>query len=409
MTPGEVLVEAGQRPVPFFVVLNGEVHVLRPSGGGEALFTTLGAGQFTGESTMLTGRPGLTRIRATTPGEVIELAREQLLGLIQTDAELSEIFMRSFILRRIELIAGGYGDVVLIGSTHSAGTLGVKEFLARNGHPFHYIDLDRDVDAQELLDRFHVTAAHVPVVICRGDAVLRSPNIQQIADCLGFNDAIDRTHVRDLLIVGAGPAGLAAAVYGASEGLDVLVLESNLPGGQAGSSSRIENYLGFPAGISGLDLTGRAYAQAQKFGAQVMVAKRVANLACARPPYTVHLEEGSRITARALIIASGARYRKPDRSGFVGGGSGDSRLAARAAAVFAGNESSRNLCGRRCAQRQHQARRVSRRRRLDCRRLRSSGAPRGYRLARMTPMIINTAPIARPIVSRCTTAPNAPT
>jgi thioredoxin reductase (NADPH) len=312
MTPGEVLVEAGQRPVPFFVVLNGEVHVLRPSDGGEALFTTLGAGQFTGESTMLTGRPGLTRIRAATPGEVIELAREQLLGLIQTDAELSEIFMRSFILRRIELIAGGYGDVVLIGSTHSAGTLGVKEFLTRNGHPFHYIDLDRDVDAQELLDRFHVTAAHVPIVICRGDAVLRSPNIQQIADCLGFNDAIDRTHVRDLLIVGAGPAGLAAAVYGASEGLDVLVLESNLPGGQAGSSSRIENYLGFPAGISGLDLTGRAYAQAQKFGAQVMVAKGAANLACTRPPYTVHLEEGSRITARALIIASGARYRKPD-------------------------------------------------------------------------------------------------
>jgi thioredoxin reductase (NADPH) len=256
MTPGEVLVEVGQRPVPFFVVLNGEVDVLRPSGDAEALFTTLGAAQFTGESTMLTGRPGLTRVRATTPGEVIELAREQLLGLIQTDAELSEIFMRSFILRRIELIAGSYGDVVLIGSTHSAGTLGVKEFLTRNGHPFHYIDLDRDADAQELLDRFHVTAADVSVVICRGDAVLRSPNIQQIADCLGFNDAIDRTYVRDLVIVGAGPAGLAAAVYGASEGLDVLVLESNLPGGQAGSSSRIENYLGFPAGIYGVRRAG---------------------------------------------------------------------------------------------------------------------------------------------------------
>ena len=323
MTSGEVLVEVGQRPVPFFVVLNGEVHVLRPSGGAEALFTTLGAGQFTGESTMLTGRPGLTRIRATTPGEVIELAREQLLGLIQTDAELSEIFMRSFILRRIELITGGYGDVVLIGSTHSAGTLGVKEFLTRNGHPFHYIDLDRDADAQELLDRFHVTADDVPVVICRGDAVLRSPNIQQIAACLGYNDAIDQTYLRDLVIVGAGPAGLAAAVYGASEGLDVLVLESNLPGGQAGSSSRIENYLGFPAGISGLDLTGRAYAQAQKFGAQVMVAKGAANLACARPPYTIHLEDGGRITARALIIASGARYRKPaipNASQFEGAG-----------------------------------------------------------------------------------------
>src|SRR5438094_6279561 len=169
----------------------------------------------------------------------------------------------------------------------------------------------RHADAQDLLDRVHVTAADVPVLIGRGDVVLRNPSIQQIADCLGFNDAIDRTSVRDLVIVGAGPAGLAAAVYGASEGLDVLVLESNLPGGQAGSSSRIENYLGFPTGISGVDLTARAYAQAQKFGAQVMVAKGAAKLACARSPYAVHLEDGGRINARAMIIASGARYRKP--------------------------------------------------------------------------------------------------
>ena len=308
---GQVLVEAGQQPVPFFVVLSGEIQVLRPSAGTEALLVTQGAGQFTGEGTMLTGRRALTRIRAIDPVEVIELDREQLLALIQTDAELSEIFMRAFILRRIELIASGYGDVVLIGSIHCAGTLRVKEFLTRNGHPFHYIDLDRDGDAQDLLDRFDVTAADVPVLIGRGDGVLRNPTNEQIADCLGFNDAIDRTHVRDLLIVGAGPAGLAAAVYGASEGLDVLVLESNLPGGQAGSSSRIENYLGFPSGISGLDLTGRAYAQAQKFGAQVMIAKAASKLACARPLYSVHLEDGGRIDARALIIASGAQYRKP--------------------------------------------------------------------------------------------------
>jgi thioredoxin reductase (NADPH) len=145
------------------------------------------------------------RIRAITPGEVIEIAREQLPGLIQTDTELSEIFMRAFILRRIELIASGYGDVVLIGSTHCAGTLSVSEFLTRNGHPFHYIDLDRDADAQDLLDRLHVFSADVPVLICSGDAVLRNPSHQQIADCLGFNDAIDRTSVRDLVIVGAGP------------------------------------------------------------------------------------------------------------------------------------------------------------------------------------------------------------
>ena len=311
ITAGEVLVEVGQQPVPFFVVLSGEIEILRPSAATETVMITQRASQFTGEGTMLTGRRALTRIRAVEDGAVIELDRERLLGLIQTDAELSAIFMRAFILRRVELIAGGYGDVVLIGSMHCAGTLRVKEFLTRNGHPFHYIDLDRDADAQDLLDRFHVTAADVPVLICRGDAVLRNPGNQQIADCLGFNAGIDRTHVRDLVIVGAGPAGLAAAVYGASEGLDVLVLESNLPGGQAGSSSRIENYLGFPTGISGLDLTGRAYAQVQKFGAQVMVAKGAAKLACAPPLYAVHLEDGGRIEARALIIASGAQYRKP--------------------------------------------------------------------------------------------------
>jgi thioredoxin reductase (NADPH) len=308
---GDVLVAVGQRPVPFFVVLSGELQVLRPSAGTEALIVTHRAGQFTGEGTMLTGRRSLARTRVSEPGEVIELDREQLLGLIQTDTELSDIFMRAFVLRRVELIASGYGDVVMIGSAHCAGTLRIKEFLTRNGHPFHYIDLDRDAEAQDLLDRFHVSAADVPVLICRGDAVLRNPSNQRIADCLGFNDAIDRTHVRDLVIVGAGPAGLAAAVYGASEGLDVLVLESNLPGGQAGSSSRIENYLGFPTGISGMDLTGRAYAQAQKFGAEVMVAKGAAKLSCARPLYAVHLEDGGRIDARALIIASGAEYRKP--------------------------------------------------------------------------------------------------
>src|SRR6266550_355326 len=311
MTPGEVLVEVAQRPVPFFVVSDGEVQVLRTSGGSEALFVTLGAGQFTGEGTMLTGRRALTRIRAITPGEVIELARAQLLGLIQTDAELSEIFMRAFILRRIELIAGGYGDVVLIGSTHCAGTLGVKEFLTRNGHPFHYIDLDKDAEAQDLLDRFHVSAADVPVLICRGDAVLRNPSNQQIAECLGFNDAINQTDLRDVVIVGAGPAGLAAAVYGASEGLNVLVLESNVPGGQAGSSSRIENYLGFPTGISGQELTGRAYAQAQKFGAQVMIARGATKLACDRQTRAVQIDETVRVPARAVIIATGAEYRKP--------------------------------------------------------------------------------------------------
>src|SRR4051794_5862832 len=311
MVAGDVLVEVGQQPVPFFVVLSGEVEVRRPSAGADVLIVSQGAAQFTGEGTMLTGRRALTRIRAVQGGEVIELRREQLLGVIQTDPELSDIFMRAFVLRRLGLIVGGFGDVVLVGSAHSAGTLRVEAFLTRNGHPFHYIDLDRDTDAQDLLDRFQVAAADVPVLICRGDVVLRNPTNQQIADCLGLNDAIDRTHVRDLVIVGAGPAGLAAAVYGASEGLDVLVLEANLPGGQAGSSSRIENYLGFPTGISGLDLTERAYAQAQKFGARLMVAKGATRLACDGQRYSVQIDDGPRISARAVIIATGAEYRRP--------------------------------------------------------------------------------------------------
>src|SRR4030095_5807862 len=173
------------------------------------------------------------------------------------------------------------------------------------------LDLDRNPDAQELLDRVQVSVADIPVVICRGDAVLRNPTNAQIADCLGFNEEIDRSRVSDVVIVGAGPAGLAAAVYGASEGLDVLVLESNVPGGQAGSSSRIENYLGFPTGISGLDLTGRAYAQALKFGAHIMIAKGATKLSCDGQRYTVEIDGGPRIQSRAVIIATGAAYRKP--------------------------------------------------------------------------------------------------
>jgi thioredoxin reductase (NADPH) len=308
---GEVLVEVGDKDVPFFVVVSGVIEALRPAGATEILIVAHGPGQFSGEAIMITGRRAMGRLRASEPGEVIELEREQLLALIQTDAELSEILMRAFMLRRLELIARDFGDVVVIGSTHCAGTLRVKEFLTRNGHPFHYIDLDRDAEAQALLDHFHVTAADVPVLICGSDAVLRNPGNAQIAECLGFNDAIDQTRVSDLVIIGAGPAGLAAAVYGASEGLDVLVLESNSPGGQAGSSSRIENYLGFPTGISGLDLTGRAYAQAQKFGAQVMIAKGATGLACDRQPYAVKIDGGTALAARAVIIATGAEYRRP--------------------------------------------------------------------------------------------------
>ena len=320
---GEVLIEEGRQDVPFYVVTAGQIEIVQPSRTGDTVIVVHLPGEFTGESNMLSNRRSLVRARATAPGEVIELDREQLLALVQNDAELGEIFMRAFILRRVELIAHGLGDVVLVGSNHSTGTLRIREFLTRNGHPHTYVDLDRDPGVQQLLDGFGVTITEVPVLICRGKKVLRNPTNAQIADCLGLNEVVDPSQIRDLVVIGAGPAGLAAAVYGASEGLDVLVLESNSPGGQAGASSRIENYLGFPTGISGQDLTGRAYTQAQKFGAQLLVAKGATRLGCNRQQYTVEIDPGVRIPARGVIIATGAEYCKldvPNLAQFEGAG-----------------------------------------------------------------------------------------
>jgi thioredoxin reductase (NADPH) len=308
---GEVLVEVGDRDTPLYVVVAGQVQVLRPSGVVETLIVEYGPGKFSGEINLLTNRPALARARVSEPGEVIELPRAGLLALVQTDSEISEIMMRAFILRRVELIARGIGGVVLLGSSHSTGTLRIKEFLTRNAQPHRYLDLDHDPAAQDLLDFFHVDVADVPIVVCRGELVLRNPSNRELADRLGFNETLDAATVRDVVIVGAGPSGLAAAVYGASEGLDVLVLEAGAPGGQAGSSSKIENYLGFPTGITGEALTGRAYSQAQKFGAQVMVAQSATRLGCERRPYVVETEDGVRILTRTVVIASGAQYRRP--------------------------------------------------------------------------------------------------
>jgi thioredoxin reductase (NADPH) len=310
MERGEVLYEQGDSAAPFFVVVSGELEVVRPLFPVETLVTVHGPGQFTGEVGTLSGRRTLFRVRATKPGKVIELDRQDMRALVQSDAELGEILTRAFILRRVELVAAGLGDVVLIGSTHSAGTLRIKEFLMRNGHPYSYIDLERDSDVQNLLDSFHIAASEIPVVICRGKVVLRNPSNQEIADCLGFNEAINRTRVRDLVIIGAGPSGLAAAVYGASEGIDVLLLETSSPGGQAGSSSKIENYLGFPTGISGQELAARAYHQAEKFGADMLISKAT-RLICDHKPYVVEVESGTRISAQAVLIATGAEYRRP--------------------------------------------------------------------------------------------------
>jgi thioredoxin reductase (NADPH) len=219
--------------------------------------------------------------------------------------------MRAFILRRLALITRGQGNVIVMGSRHCANTLRIREFLGRNAHPYTYVDLDTDKTSQELLDRFEVKTGDVPVVICNGSTVLRNPSTQQLADCLGFNASIDQSHMRDLIIVGAGPSGLAAAVYAASEGLDALVIETDAPGGQAGSSSKIENYLGFPTGVSGQELSNRAIAQAQKFGAKMMVGHGVVRLNCKRRPYEVVLDNGIALATRAIVISTGAQYNKP--------------------------------------------------------------------------------------------------
>ena len=318
----DVLYEPGDAVVPFFVVVAGELEIDRLWAGTETLIAVLGPGKFTGEVNSLSGRPAILRVRVSQPGEAIELDRQAMHALLQTDAELGEILVRAFLLRRVELVAAGMGDVVLVGSTHSAGTLRIKEFLMRNGHPYSYIDLERDPDVQKLLESFHVAASEIPVVICRGQVVLRNPTNQEIADCLGFNQTVDQTQMRDVVVVGAGPSGLAAAVYGASEGLDVLVLETNAPGGQAGSSSRIENYLGFPTGITGQELAARAFTQAEKFGAELLIASGK-RLWCDRKPNIVEIDNGARIPARAIVIATGAEYRRPqleDLSRFEGAG-----------------------------------------------------------------------------------------
>ncbi len=308
---GEILFEPGDTNVPFFVLLSGSMEIVQPDLTGERPIATHARGEFTGEMTMISGHRCLVLARTTEPGEFLELTGDGLRSLIAKDAELSEIFMRAFILRRLELIRRGQGNFILMGSRYSAKTLELREFLSRNGHPYTYVDLDTDKTSQELLDRFEIKLDEIPVVVCNQHGVLRNPTVQKLADGLGFNSGIDESQLRDLIIVGAGPSGLAAAVYAASEGLDTLVIEIAAPGGQAGSSSKIENYLGFPTGVSGLELATRAIAQAEKFGAKMMLAHGVARLDCDSRPYQVVLDNGNRLPARAIVISTGAQYNKP--------------------------------------------------------------------------------------------------
>ena len=320
---GDVLVQPGQAHHELMVVVSGSLEVGLPGLRGEEIVTVLTPGDFAGEMSTLRGVPGFVRIRVREAGEVLALSEESLRNLVQTDAEISEIVMRAFILRRMGLVASGQSDAMLIGSRHSPGTLRLREFLTRNNYPYVSIDIESDSGIQALLDRFHVTVDEVPILIGRCGRVFRNPTIAQVAAFLQMNPDIDDSMVHDLVVVGAGPAGLAAAVYAASEGLDVLVIEANAPGGQAGTSSKIENYLGFPTGISGMALAGRALVQSQKFGATVSVACAARRLRCDRRPYALELSDGRVVQTSTVIIATGAKYRDPglgNLSKFLGAG-----------------------------------------------------------------------------------------
>jgi thioredoxin reductase (NADPH) len=305
---GDILFEQGGRNRPLIVVLEGEIEILSDR---DTLVTVHHPGNFSGDVDLIAGHPAVVRARARGAGRALEIPAERARELVQTDPELSQVFLRAFMLRRALLMSRSAGNVLLIGSRHSAGTLTLQEFLTRNNQPYAYLDADRDAGVQGTLEGFGMGVDDVPVFICSGKQVLRKPTIEEVAECLGLN-RLSRDVVRDVVVVGAGPAGLAAAVYGASEGLDVLVVESTAPGGQAGASSRIENYLGFPTGVSGQDLASSALLQAQKFGAELVVARTAVSLECDRLPYRVDLGGGVNAAARTVVIATGVKYRRPD-------------------------------------------------------------------------------------------------
>jgi thioredoxin reductase (NADPH) len=306
---GEELWRVGATKMSFYVVLSGTVEVLRPLPGGEETLTVHGPRQFTGGVDLIFGSRAVVAARAGVDGEVLELTRESLLDVVQTDPELSDLILLTFLQRRAFLIAHGKGDAVLVGSRHSADTLRLREFLTRNGRPYTYLDVETDQGVQDLLERFRVRPEDLPVLIVRGEVILRRPSNAEIAEQFGLTAALEESRIYDVIVAGAGPAGLAAAVYAASEGLQVLVLETHAPGGQAGTSSRIENYFGFPAGITGQELAARGFTQANKFGARFAVGRSGVGLTRDQGAYSIALDGGGSVQARSVLIACGVRYR----------------------------------------------------------------------------------------------------
>jgi len=314
---GVPIFSRGDRNVDFFVVVSGSIEVFDVDEHDlPQVFLVLRSRQFSGELTLFNERAVLVSARAGEETVLLRIKRADFRRLVSTEADIGEIVMRAFILRRVGLIRHVHGGVVVVGPAHTADTLRLVQFLSRNAYPHRLVDTEHDAGGDGFLDCFSLSAADLPVVIAPGHRVLRKPSLAQLADDLGLTETFDHATVFDLAVVGAGPAGLAAAVYGASEGLQTIVVESLAPGGQAGTSSKIENYLGFPTGISGQALAGRAQVQAQKFGARLALSRAVVGLDCDRAPYTLRLDDGESIRARAIVVATGARYRKLDVAGY---------------------------------------------------------------------------------------------
>ncbi|HEX7817445.1 FAD-dependent oxidoreductase [Dyella sp.] len=324
VSAGTLLFERGQRGVDFFFVLEGGIQVFDlDAQNSPRPVTTHGPGQFSGEMDHFNQRRILVSGLAAAPTRLIRISREQFRRLVSAETDIGEIIMRAFILRRVGLIRLGGGGVVLIGPAHAAHTLRLQRFLVRNGFPHRLLDSESEGDALEWVRHFDITPEQLPVIVTPDRGLLKNPSTGELADQLGLTEAIEPGRVHDVAVVGAGPSGLAAAVYAASEGLDTIVIEGMAPGGQAGTSSRIENYLGFPTGISGQALAGRAQAQAQKFGARLAISRHVTGIDCSERPYRLVLEGGQVIEARSIVVATGARYRKldvPDYERFEGQG-----------------------------------------------------------------------------------------
>ncbi|TFW16678.1 FAD-dependent oxidoreductase [Duganella callida] len=312
---GDVLFHQGDRHIPMFVIISGAIEVERGSALGSTKIGRHGPGMFTGEMGSLAGRAAVATARVVEDSELIVISEDALRTLVISEAALSETIVRAYILRRVAYMSDQTGGVLVFGARNSQQTLILRHFLSRNGQPAAYFDTEADPDAPGLMDRFGIAVDDIPAVVTPGGQVLRQPSLRELADGIGISpDGLDG-RLFDVVVVGAGPAGLAAAVYAASEGLSVAVLDAKAPGGQAGASSKIENYFGFPTGVSGQALAGRGLSQARKFGAEVAVPVKVSALNCDSPEFDIGIDSGERLRARSIVIASGARYRKPDLPG----------------------------------------------------------------------------------------------